>query len=102
MTTVPSRNRPGAFMLACITALLVIVLAMWFINAVRAEPSSRSFYDRNGSFAGSSVTRGNTTSFTDRNGRFDGTATKNSDGTTSFYDRNGHFTGSSVNTKPRR
>jgi hypothetical protein len=35
---------------------------------------SRSFYDRNGSFAGSSVTRGNETSFTDRNGRFNGTA----------------------------
>jgi hypothetical protein len=64
------------------------------------QSTSRSFYDRNGSFAGSSVTRGNSTSFTDRNGRFDGTAIRNSDGTTSFYDRRGHFTGSSTNTTP--
>ena len=64
--------------------------------------TSRSFYDRNGSFAGSGVTRGNQTTFTDRNGRFDGTAMRNSDGTTSFYDRNGRFTGSSTNTSPRR
>jgi hypothetical protein len=64
--------------------------------------TSRSFYDSRGSFAGSAVTRGNSTSFTDRNGRFDGTAIRNSDGTTSFYDRNGHFTGSSTNTTPRR
>jgi hypothetical protein len=97
----PSASRRGAFTLACIMALLVI--AMWFISAAGAEPSSsRSFYDRNGSFAGSSVTRGNATSFTDRNGRFDGTAIRNSDGTTSLYDRNGHFTGSVTNTTPRR
>jgi len=62
----------------------------------------RSFYDSRGSFAGSSVTRGNSTSFTDRNGRFDGTSIRNSDGTTSFYDRNGRFTGSVSNTTPRR
>ena len=60
--------------------------------------TSRSFYDRNGSFAGSSVTHGNSTSVYDRNGRFDGTAIRNSDGTTSFYERSGHFTGSSTNT----
>jgi hypothetical protein len=64
--------------------------------------TSRSFYDSRGSFAGSSVTRGNETSFSDRNGRFNGTAIRNSDGTTSFYDRNGHFTGSVINTTPRR
>ena len=64
--------------------------------------TSRSFYDRNGSFAGSSVTRGNSTSFSDRNGRFDGTAIRNSDGTTSLYDKSGHFTGSSTNTTQPR
>ena len=63
--------------------------------------TSRSFYDRNGSFAGSSVTRGNSTSFTDRNGRFDGSAIRNSDGTISFYDKSGHFIGSVTNTCPR-
>jgi hypothetical protein len=103
MTTSRSLERRGGFTLACITALLAIALAMWFISAVRAEPSpSRSFYDRNGSFAGSSVTHGNQTSFTDRNGRFDGTAIKNSDVTTSFYDARGRFTGSLTNTTPRR
>jgi hypothetical protein len=71
-------------------------------TTVLAEPSSsRSFCDRNGSFAGSSATRGNSTSFTGRNGRFDGTAIRNSDGTSSLYDRSGHFTGSVTNTTPR-
>jgi hypothetical protein len=56
---------------------------------------SRSFYDRNGHFAGSSSTHGNQTTFTDRNGRFSGSAIRNSDGTTSFNDRSGHFAGSS-------
>jgi hypothetical protein len=84
-------------------SILASLLFVAVATAAIAEPSSsRSFYDRNGSFAGSSVTRGNSTSFTDRNGRFDGSAIKNSDGTTSFYDRNGHFTGSSINTTPRR
>ena len=91
MTTSRSLERRGAFTLACITALLAIALAMWFISAAGAEPAtSRSFYDRNGSFAGSSVTRGNLTSFTDRNGRFDGSAIRNSDGTTTFCDKNDH------------
>ena len=79
-------------------AIAVGVLAV----APYASAQTRSFYDRNGSFAGSSVTRGNSTSFTDRNGRFDGTAIQNSNGTTSFYDRNGRYTGSTVNTTPRR
>jgi hypothetical protein len=60
--------------------------------------TSRSFYDRSGSFAGSSVTRGNQTTFTDRNGRFDGTSIRNRDGTTSVYDARGRFVGSSTNT----
>jgi len=72
-------------------------------TATLAEPSmSRSFYDRYGSFAGSSVTRGNQTTFTDRNGHFDGSAIRNRDGTISFYDRNGHFTGSTTNTTQPR
>jgi hypothetical protein len=38
MTTSRSLERRGAFMLACITALLAIVLAVWFVAAVSAEP----------------------------------------------------------------
>jgi hypothetical protein len=86
------------------TMLKTLILATVLLPSLAFGQSStsRSFYDRNGSFAGSSVTRGNETTFTDRNGRFDGTSIKNSDGTTSVYDRNGHFTGSVTNTGPRR
>jgi hypothetical protein len=73
----------------------IIAAAILLTATALAAAQSRAFYDRDGRFAGSSVTRGNQTSFTDRNGRFDGTAIRNSDGTTSFYDREGHFTGSS-------
>jgi hypothetical protein len=38
MTTSRSPERRSAFLLACITALLAIALAMWFIGTVRAEP----------------------------------------------------------------
>jgi hypothetical protein len=80
--------------------LLAGVVALFLATAVSAASAqTRSFWDRNGSFAGSSVTRDNSTSFTDRNGRFDGSAIRNSNGTTSFYDRNGHFTGSTT-TQP--
>jgi hypothetical protein len=91
------------------TKLLALILAIALascqapLRSASAEPQqSRSFFDRNGSFSGSSTTHGNTTTFTDRNGRFDGTSIRNSDGTTSVYDRNGHFIGSSTNTTPRR
>jgi hypothetical protein len=97
-----ARESRGAFTLACLVLLIIVLLIVWLPSALADPATSRSFYDRNGSFAGRSTTRGNATSFTDRNGRFDGTAINNSDGTTSLYDRNGHFTGSTVNTTPRR
>jgi hypothetical protein len=77
--------------------------------AAAQQSTSRSFYDRNGSFAGSSVTtpRGpvqgsGTSSFYGPDGHFTGSAIRNSDGTTSLYDRNGRFTGSSTNTTQPR
>jgi hypothetical protein len=84
----------GAAVLAALTA------------PAAAQSSSRSFYNSNGSFSGSSVTTpsgsstqgAGTSSFYDRNGHFSGSAIKNSDGTTSFYDGRGHFTGSRSNT----
>ena len=45
---------------------------------------SRSFYDQRGSFAGSSVTRGNSTSVCDGRGSFAGSSIRNSGGTTSL------------------
>jgi hypothetical protein len=76
---------------------LVIIVALCIATSAMAQQSSgRSFYDRNGSYAGS-VRRNpdsSSSSFTDRNGSFAGSATRNSDGSTSYFDRNGHFSGS--------
>lgn len=83
-------------------AIVALFAAAFAPSAFAFEDQTRSFYDRNGGFAGSSSSLNNTTSFSDRNGRFDGSTIRNSDGTTSVYDRNGHFTGSSVNTSPQR
>lgn len=77
-------------MRALVTAAALAVLA----SAAHAE--QRSFYDRNGRFAGSSVERGNSTSVYDRSGRFDGSIIRNSNGTSSYYDGRGRFTGSST------
>jgi hypothetical protein len=81
---------------AAVAAILGLFLFFW-LSAANAQ-ESRSFYDRNGSFSGSTITRGNSTSVYDKNGRFDGTVIRNNNGTSSVYDRNGHFTGSTTNT----
>jgi hypothetical protein len=80
---------------------VLLVAAILGATLANADPlDTRSFYDRNGGFAGSSSAHQNTTSYSDRDGRFSGSSIRNSDGTTSLYDRNGHFTGSVVNTSP--
>jgi hypothetical protein len=79
-----------------VAALVGAILAT--VAILNRAHGGEAFYDRNGSFAGSSSTHGNSTTFTDRNGRFDGTAIRNSNGTTSFYDRSGRFTGSASPT----
>jgi hypothetical protein len=91
-------------------AMLIVALLLAATDlAVAQQSTTRSFYDRNGGFAGSSVTtpRGQvqgsgTSSFYDSSGHFTGSAIRNSDGTTSLYDRNGHFTGSSTSTTQPR
>jgi hypothetical protein len=80
--------------LFCIAAVGALVIFL-FIYAASAQTSQRSFYDRNGSFAGSMSTHDNTASVYDRNGHFSGNAFRNSDGTTSYYDGRGRFSGSS-------
>jgi hypothetical protein len=83
--------------------LLMFATAVGILAATPyASAQTRSFYDQRGSFAGSSVTRGNSTSAYDARGSFAGTAIRNSNGTTSFYDGRGSFVGSRVNTGPRR
>ena len=78
--------------------LVTVLILMSWLAPAKAD-DTRSYYDTNGSFAGSSNTDsgGRNTTFTDRDGKFSGSAIRNSDGTTSFYDRSGHFTGTNTN-----
>jgi hypothetical protein len=78
---------------------IVLWLIATFIGAAHAQ--SRSFYDAQGRFAGSSVTRGNSSSFYGSNGSFAGSSVRNGN-STSFYDGQGRYTGSSIYTGPRR
>jgi hypothetical protein len=72
-----------------------------FVAVAGAQTSTKSFYNKNGSFAGSSVTRGNSSSFYNERGSFAGSAIRHGN-STSFYDGHGRYTGSSINTGPRR
>jgi hypothetical protein len=90
----------------CFKKCLWLAFTLWvisvFAGGAKAEPfQTRSFYNERGSFAGSSVSRGNSASFYDGRGSFSGSAIQHGN-STSFYDGRGHFTGSSVNTGPRR
>jgi hypothetical protein len=62
--------------------LISAALAFAIISTIRilvAHGEERAtFTDRNGAFAGSSITRGNKTDFYDARGRYDGTATQQS------------------------
>jgi hypothetical protein len=80
---------------------LTAAITLALLPQASAQSVSRSFYDSRGSFAGSSVTRGNSSSFYDGQGRFSGSAIRRGN-STSFYDRSGHYTGSVINTSPRR
>jgi hypothetical protein len=84
------------------TITIIAVLALLASPALAQQSTSRAYYDRNGSFAGSSTTHGNQTTFTDRAGKFEGTSIRNSDGTTSHYDRAGRFIGSTTTTTTPR
>jgi hypothetical protein len=90
--------------LLIVSFALLIIGSLGGSSTVRAEPrdQTRSYYDRGGSLAGSSVDHGKDASFYDRDGKFSGSAIRNSDGTTSFYDKSGHFTGSSKSTTQPR
>jgi hypothetical protein len=87
-------------MLFIISVALIIIGSLGGSGTVRAgeRDQTRSFYDRSGSFAGSSNSHGNASSFYDRGGKFSGSAIHNSDGTTSYFDQSGKFRGSSTNT----
>jgi hypothetical protein len=89
----------------CVRGALFWGVLLWlilhFIHAASAQSVSRSYYNERGSFAGSSVTRGNSSSFYDGQGRFSGSAIRHGKWT-SFYDGRGRYTGSSITTSPQR
>ena len=70
----------------------MLITAALVALAMPAAAQTRSFYDGNGSFAGSSVTRGNSSSFYDGQGRFSGSAVRHGN-SRSFYDGQGRYTG---------
>jgi hypothetical protein len=78
-----------------------VVLWLLAMVAGAAHAQSRSFYDGQGRYAGSSTTRGNSSSFYGSNGSFAGSAIRRGKSTT-FFDGQGNFVGSSINTGPRR
>jgi hypothetical protein len=57
-------------------AFVLIALIVGLVMPAKADSVNRSFYNERGSFAGSSVTRGNSSSFYDGQGRFSGSAIK--------------------------
>jgi hypothetical protein len=91
----------GAFKAGPALVLAGIIVVTLIAMPAAAQTRSRSFYGANGSFAGSSVTRGHSSSFYGSNGGFAGSAVRNGN-SQSFYDEQGRFVGSSVNTGPRR
>jgi hypothetical protein len=87
----------------CLKRVLLWGVLFWllatFAGAARAQ--SRSYYDGQGRFAGSSTTRGNSSSFYGGNGSFAGSAVRHGN-SRSFYDGQGRYTGSVIDTSPRR
>jgi hypothetical protein len=79
----------------------ILIAAAIVALAMPAAAQTRSFYNGNGSFAGSSVTRGNSSSFYNGSGSFAGSSVRHGN-STSFYDGQGRYSGSSVGTSPRR
>jgi hypothetical protein len=77
--------------------LLILAFLLWLAHALaapaKAADRTRSFYDGQGRFAGSSIRYDRTTNFYDNRGRLSGTAIKHGNGT-SFYDGRGRFVGS--------
>ena len=79
--------------------------ALWLLATMftpaKAESVSKSFYNSNGSFAGSSIRRGNSGSYYDGAGRFSGSSVTRGN-STSYYDNAGRYSGSTIDRGPRR
>ena len=85
------------------TAFAAAFVLLTFVAVAGADPITRSrqFYNANGSFAGNSLTRGNSSSFYNDQGGFSGSSVRHGKWT-NFYDRQGRYSGSVIDTGPRR
>ena len=82
----------------CFKRCLIWGCVVWLlVTFAKADPlaRSRTFYNERGSFAGSSVTRGNSSSFYDGRGSFDGSAIRHGKWTI-FYDQQGRYSGTII------
>ena len=83
------------------SSILITAAIIAVAMPAAAQTRSRSFYNGNGSFAGSSTTRGTTSNFYGSTGSFAGSATRRGKWT-NFYDSQGRYSGTSIGTSPRR
>jgi YD repeat-containing protein len=93
-----TREVNAAWFAACFRRLVFWGVVAWLLYALAspaAADPSRSFYDGQGRFAGSSLERGNQTTFYDNAGRFSGSVIQHGK-QRSFYGPRGNFTGSSI------
>ena len=90
----------------CFKRAVIWGLVLWVLvtiaGAAQAQSSSsKTFYDQQGRFAGSSITRGNSSTYFDSQGRFNGSSVQYGN-RTQFYNYQGHFSGSTINTSERQ
>jgi hypothetical protein len=82
------RHANAYWILYCLKRALVWGFFLWllilFAGGAKADSVNRSFYNGNGSFAGSSVTRGKSTSFYNSNGSFAGTSIRHGNQTSNL------------------
>jgi len=72
-----TKHKASVVALEALIALALAFAIVFSLRIIAAHAEERTtFTDKDGHFAGSSVTRGNTTTFTDRNGFYQGTVTR--------------------------
>jgi hypothetical protein len=74
----------------CVLWLLTTLMA-----PAKADSIRKTFYDRNGSFLGNSIERGNSGSYFDGAGRFSGSSLRVGNQTL-YYDYQGRYSGSTI------
>jgi hypothetical protein len=77
---------------------MLIIAAMLIGSTTLAMAQSQSYYDRHGSFTGSSSTHNGNMAFRDRHGHFTGSAITHGN-STAIYDARGRYQGTVTNRK---